>query len=260
MQDLDQIQEIPQPPQPMWYQTRAGKTFLGILIATLILVLGFFTLTGYYIWQIKFGSGKEKLAQEFNPQFTVDPSQTNSTPSNTTVEDLTKIIYPTTPILGSTKAPLTIFAFIDFECPFSQSNYPVFKEIIQRYAPIARIIFKHMPISSIHEQAMQAHLASTCAQEQGKFWEYYDLLLTNKKLESAVLTDYANKLKLDMNKFNRCLDSKKYQNNIDQDLIDAANLGIRGTPTYFINQTKVEGATTKENFDKIILENMQKSL
>lgn len=262
MQDLDTTQEIPQPPMPIWYQTRTGKTFLSILIVLLILVLSFFALTGYYVWQIKFGVGEEKLAQEFNSKFTANPSKGNSSDSDVTIEELNKLIYPTTPILGSDKAPITIFTFIDFECPFSQEVYPTFKEITDRYAPIIKVVFKHLPVESIHPNIMPAHLASACAQEQGKFWEYYNLLMTNKKFELTALLDYANTLKLDTKQFNTCLDSKKYQKNIDQDIIDSANLGIRGTPTYFINQTKIEGVVTKEFFDKIISEQIktQKSL
>ena len=255
---MDPIQEVPEATQIIWYRTHAGKIFLSILSITLILVLGFFTLTGYYVWQIKFGIGAEKLAKEFNPKFTLDPSKSNLFSSNTITEDLNKFIYPTTPILGPEKALVTIFAFIDFHCPFSKEEYKVFKEITNTYAPIVKIIFKNMPIESIHPDSMTAHLAAACAQEQGKFWEYYDLLLTNKEVETSTLLDYASKLKLDTKKFNLCLDSKKYQKNIEQDMIDGANLGVRGTPTYFVNQTKVEGVVTKEFFDKIILENMQK--
>lgn len=260
MQDIDPIQEIPQPPQIIWYQTRAGKMFLGILFVIIALTLGFFTLTGYYVWQIKFGVGAEKLTEGFSAKFTSDPSKSNLSSPNTIADDLNKFIYPTTPILGKDTAYITIFTFINFECPFSQEGYPVFKEITERYAPIVKVVFKHLPVESIFPNAMRAHLAAACAEEQKNFWGYYDLLLTSKKLELPDLLDYADKLNLDTKKFNNCLDSKKYQSNIDQDLLDAATLGIRGTPTYFINKTKVEGAATKEFFDKIILENMQKSL
>ena len=260
MQDINPIQEAPQSPQIMWYRARAGKIFLSILFFILILTLGFFALTGYYVWQIKFGVGAEKLAEDFNPRFTADPSKSNLSSSNAITEDLNKFIYPTTPILGQVKAPITIFTFIDFECPFSQAGYPIFKEITEKYAPIVKIVFKHLPVESIFPNAMQAHLASACAAEQEKFWEYYDLLLTNKKLGSSDLLEYANKLNLDEKKFGNCLDSKKYQNNIDQDIIDSIDLGIRGTPTYFVNKTKIEGVITKDLFEKIILEQMRKNL
>lgn len=259
MQNIDPTQESPQI-MLMWYRTRAGKIFLGILFVLLLLILGFFALTGYYVWQIKFGVGPEKLAEEFNPKFTLDPSKENLSSSNLTTEDLSKFIYPTSPILGSDKNPITILTFIDFECPFSQEAYPIFKEITERYAPILKVVFKHLPVESIHPNIMPAHLASACAEEQGKFWEYYDLLFINKKFASSDLTNYANKLNLDEKKFKTCLDSKKYQSNIDQDLKDAADLGIRGTPTYFINTKKIEGVATTDFFEKIILEQIQKSL
>lgn len=206
MTDTNPTQETP---QIIWYRTRAGKIFLSILFTVLILVLGFFTLTGYYVWQIKFGIGAEKLEQQLNPKFTSNPSKSNLSSANATPKDLTKLIYPTAPILGSDKAPITIFAFINFECPFSQEGYPIFKEITEKYAPIIKIVFKHLPIESIFPNAMTAHLASTCAAEQGKFWEYYDLLLINKKLEQSTLLDYADKLNLNKQKFENCLDSKK---------------------------------------------------
>ena len=257
MLDTNPIQETP---QIIWYRTRSGKIFLSILFFILALAAGFFALTGYYVWQIKFGIGAEKLEQQFNSKFTSDPSKINLSSANITAEDLNKFIYPTTPVFGQAKTPITIFTFINFECPFSQEGYPIFKEITEKYAPIVKIVFKHLPVESIFPNAMQAHLASACAAEQGKFWEYYDLLLTNKKLGSSDLLEYANKLNLDEKKFGNCLDSKKYQNNIDQDIIDSIDLGIRGTPTYFVNKTKIEGVITKDLFEKIILEQMRKSL
>lgn len=259
--ETDQIQEIPQPPMPMWYETRAGRTFLGILIILLLLAVGFFALTGYYIWQIKFGIGAEKLAEEFNKEFTLDPAKANLVSTDEILENMEKYIYQNSPIKGDKNAPITVFAFIDFECPFSQENYPVFKKIIQKYAEeasLAKVIFKHLPVESIHNNALNAHLASACAQEQGKFWEYYDLVMTNKKLGYDDLIDYASQLKLDVKKFKSCLDFQKHQSNVDKDLADAATIGIRGTPTYFINGQKIEGVTSEEIFDKIILEKIQK--
>ena len=106
---------------------------------------------------------------------------------------------------------------------------------------------------------MPAHLAAACANEQNKFWEYHDLLFTVKKYDAASLTDYADKLKLNKKQFSDCLSSEKYKSAIEKDLYDSAMFNVRGTPTYFINQTKLEGVIPKDYWDKIILENLKKN-
>lgn len=240
----------------LWYQTTLGRVFLGILITVLILIVIFTSFIIYYVWKIKAG-GAEELAQAFNQQFTLDPEKLALGSNNQISQDIRLFIRKHNPQLGEANAPVTILAFIDFECPFCQASYPIFQEVVERYGPAVRVVFKHFPIAQLHPHALNAHLASTCAQEQNQFWPYYDQLFTNKLLTDAALTDEAERLSLDMNKFQSCFRAKKHQAEIDQDLRDGAELGIRGTPTYIVNQIKLEGVVPKNVWDTVILNELR---
>lgn len=242
----------------VWYKTPIGKAFIIFLIIIGVIGLAFITLTGYYIWQIKYGSAEE-LAQEFNKNFTLDPSRHSLRQSNIITQNPADFMHEYSPTLGPDEAPITILAFIDFECPFCRESYPIFKKISEKYAPAIKIVFKHLPVSSLHKNADAAHIASTCASEQDKFWEYYNLLFTQKLLDSSSLDKYANQLQLNSRQFTNCVNSKKYQSAIDQDLLDAVTLEIRGTPTYIVNQRKLEGVIPENVWDEIIIDELQNS-
>lgn len=260
MQDFKQSPQTISNSQPKWYKTRAGEVFLGILGVMLVTLIAFSILIGYYFWQIKFAGQTENLELRFNSKISSDPSRAALSSSNQIEEDISKFIYPTTPVFGLPKAPITIAAFIDFECPYSQEAYTTFKEISEKYAPVVNVAFKHMPVTALHPDIMPAHLAAACAQDQYKFWEYYDQLFTNKKFDDESLKSYAEKIGLNQKIFSECLSSAKHQKEIDQDLYDGALLNVRGTPTYIINNTKLEGVVPKDFWDKIILEKLKNSL
>ena len=145
-------------------------------------------------------------------------------------------------------------AFVDFECPFCRDDYFVFKDMMEKYEPIVQIVFKNLPLESIHPNAMLAAQAGLCANEQGKFWQYHDNLFLNNNLSKQTIISYSDKLGLNDNNFIKCLESKKYNNQIVQDISDAVDLGLLGTPTYFVNGVKIEGSVSEDDWDKIILQ------
>ena len=179
------------------------------------------------------------------------------------------------PVLGSESATINVIEFSDYECPFCQAAEGVNQEImnslinndplwqppipnvIEQYVNTGkvRLIFRNFPV---HPTSAQVALAAACAQEQGKFWEYHEILFENyNALSNTDLKMYAANLNLDLTQFNQCLDSKKYQSEIDNDLADSRALGITGTPTFFIgnNETgykKLVGAQPFYNFTQII--------
>lgn len=245
------------PQTKQWYQTAVGATFLGIFIFFIVAGLAFFGFVTYYSWQLKFGD-KQQLAKEFKSDELAAAELFAKDPKKIT-EDITKLIYPTSPVFGTQSAPVTILAFIDFECPFSRESYPIFKQVMEKYGSAIKVVFKHLPIATINQNAVQAHLASTCAQEQNKFWEYYNILFSKKELSEESLIKYANDLKLNIDQFKNCLSTEKFIMNIQKDLVDATKLEVRGTPTFFVNQTRVEGVVSLENWDTIILDEITAS-
>jgi protein-disulfide isomerase len=99
---------------------------------------------------------------------------------------------------------------------------------------------------------MIAAEASRCALEQGKFWEYHDQLFTSSKLEKDDLLGYARDLKLDNKQFESCLTSEKYKADIEKDTQDGRKAGVSGTPGFFINGVEISGAKPKDEFTKLI--------
>ena len=236
-----------------WYKTVGGSIFLAVIIMILIGGVLFLGLTGYYLWKLKFGDA-DKLTQEFSQRFTIDPAKKSLEKSDTVNLDLNQFIRPYTPTLGNANAPVTIISFIDFECPFCRQEYPILKKVLEKYGSVVRVIFKNTPITAIHPEALGAHLAAACAEEQNKFWPYYDLLFINQKLNRDSLFNYASQLGINNQQFQSCFETEKYLEEINQDLLDASEVGLRGTPTHIINGTKIEGVFSEKQWDKMILQ------
>jgi protein-disulfide isomerase len=246
-----------QPSPQKWHRTTAGKIFLTILLSFGVISVLFTVMTGYYFWKINTGQGLS-LASKFSQQFSLDPSRQYLNTSNIVEKDLQTFVHDYSPILGSNEAPVTILAFIDFECPFCRASFPIFKEITDRYGPAIRVVFKHLPVPQLHPLATRAHLASACANDQDQFWEYYEQLFVQNDLSKKSLVEYAKTLNLDMVEFESCLSNSAHESDIEQDLVDAADIAVRGTPTYVVNGIRLEGVVPKEVWDEIILREIRK--
>ncbi len=157
------------------------------------------------------------------------------------------------PSWGNEGAPVTIVTFSDFECPYCSRVTPTITRLKKEYGPEKiRIVFRDMPLPS-HPRAVPAAMASHCADEQGKFWEYHDMLFDNqRKLSDADLKTYAKNLKLDEKKFDDCVASKKHQSKIDASQSEAQQAGIQATPSFVINGTLLQGAQPFEKFKEKI--------
>ena len=135
---------------------------------------------------------------------------------------------------GREDAPVTVVEFSDFECPYCRSASTTIQQLVERYGDRVRIVFKHLPLS-IHPNAFKAAQASVCAAEQGRFWEYHDRLFATGELALPALTESAQGLGLDLQHFNGCMASEASAETVRQDMREASRLGVRGTPTFFVN-------------------------
>lgn len=241
------------PPPTPWYRTWNGRLFLGCLGGIALLGILFGGLVGYYAWQIKRGNGAEIEASLRNQKFTLDRSRTTKTSAPERI-DSTAIIRPHSPTLSSADAPITIVQFIDFECPYSREAFTAFEQTRSEFEPITTIVFKHLPLASIHPDSMSAAVAATCAHEQGAFWNYYEQLFTDKKLDSASLLATAERLQLNMNTFRKCFTAETHRGDIEQDMQDAIAIGVRGTPTYIVNGKKIEGVLTADEWRALLID------
>ncbi len=231
-------------------------TIIGVTLAVWFAIFLGWLL--YYLWQFKFGTPEEltKTKSEFTKAQFSSANSSEETPKAPV--DWKPYIKPTSPLFGNTKSPITLTAFIDFECPFSQEDYRTFKSVLDTYGPAVRVVYKHLPLTSIHPQALPAATAAACAQEQGKFWPFYHYLFTTNRFSDDDLTATAVALQLDMKQFVDCQKSERIRQIIETDVNDAIALGVRGTPTYFVNQDVLEGVTNRSVWDSVMVKNLKK--
>lgn len=161
---------------------------------------------------------------------------------------------------GPKDAPVTIVEFSDFQCPFCSRVIGTLKEVVRLYPQQVRLAFRDFPIASLHPKAQKAAEAARCAGEQGKFWEYHDLLFESQaQATTADFKRFAGQLKLDASRFATCLDSGRHVGAVAADIQEGTRLGITGTPTFFINGRLVVGALPLETFQRLIERELRRS-
>jgi protein-disulfide isomerase len=162
------------------------------------------------------------------------------------------------PAKGPENAPIRIVEFSDFECPFCLAAHPTIEKVLATYGDRIRFVYRHYTLPN-HPHARPAAEAAACAAEQGRFWQYHDLLFADQsRLTMADLKDHALTLGLDADKFNQCVDERRYSADVDADVQAAIAAGVTGTPGFFINGRPVSGAQPYEVFRRIIDEELQR--
>jgi len=172
-------------------------------------------------------------------------------------------------VLGNPDAPVTIIEFSDFQCPFCRKFYKeTLPQIKKDYILTgkAKLVYRDFPLVQIHPGATPAAEGAECAKEQGEFWEMHDAIFDEQeKLGSGTVQFTADDVKkwaanigLDTSKFNQCLDSGKYKQEVEKDLADGSAAGVNGTPATFINGRLVSGAQPFAAFKVIIDEELKK--
>lgn len=155
------------------------------------------------------------------------------------------------PSKGPRGAPVTIVEFSDFQCPYCKQAAVSLKGLIQNYGSDVRWVFKQMPLP-IHADAFKAAQASVCASEQGKFWEYHDILFNSSDLSELAINKYASNLGLKPDEFKACLASDASAAIVRRDMQQAARADVQGTPTFFVNGRLIRGMKSLEDFRSVI--------
>jgi protein-disulfide isomerase len=172
------------------------------------------------------------------------------------------------PMLGNKDAKVTIVEFSDFQCPFCKRFYEdAMAQIKKEYVDTGKvkIAYRHYPLS-FHPHAGKAGEASECANDQGKFWEYHDILFENQEGWSGKdaagaaedFVSYAGELGLDTGTFSTCLSSDKYAEKVKQDEKAGNDAGVSATPTFYVNGRQVVGALPFAEFKTVIEEQLKK--
>ncbi len=229
------------PGQPWW------KRWWGILI---ILILGTGTIFTLWFGALVYSNVKMIRSGALKPLSSYNSDFTGSGAAAGTASKGAQLIRPENATMG--KGDHTIVEFGDFECPFTAKEFPVIRPLMEKVLGV-KFVFRNFPLTTIHTHAYNVALAGTCAKAQGKFWEYHDQVFLNQTdLTDTALAHYAQTAGLDTDKFATCFSDKTYKDEVARDAQDGYALGVRGTPTFFIDGFKVEGAIPTDAWTVIL--------
>jgi protein-disulfide isomerase len=158
--------------------------------------------------------------------------------------DLSEAIDPARDhVRGPDDAPVTLVEYGDYECPYCGQAEIVIRSLLDSFGDDLRYAWRHLPLNDVHPNAQIAAEAAEAAGAQGRFWEMHDLLLDNQdRLMPTDLARHANDIGLDMHRFWDDLRRRDYAERIGQDVASADLSGVAGTPTFFINGARHQGA------------------
>jgi protein-disulfide isomerase len=256
VEPIDQTEFVDQPVQNAGVELKPGGeetfTFKRSHFYAVVTVLAFASgvLLGYVVWGFQSAGSQEKT------------SQTASQPSGPVVEapvtEEPQFIRYDVPAegfysLGPEDAPITIVEFSDYQCPFCRRWHDeVYEPLLAAYPGQIKLVYRNLPLTSIHPDAFSAAEAAMCAGEQDAYWAYHEKLFSSENLGNQFYTQYAQELSLNMDVFESCLSDHKYKAAIEADSDFAVNLGVRSTPTFFINGLAIVGAQPLDVFKQVI--------
>lgn len=233
--------------QPLrWYQRFSNVMLVGILAAIIFFVLLVVGTTGYYYWQIRQGNGQvlfDKIYGGFSYDKEIKKSNVDGNISRTELE------LASAPAFGSINPKVTIVEFVDFKCPNCKIEAPIIREVLQKYGDRVKLIIRNFPVQSTHPGADQLANIAMCAYEQGLgyYWNLHNWLYEQQDNLSDKLSDdeidfITSQFGLDTNKIKICLANPNTKVAVNKDFADGLKFGVGGTPTFFINGEKIEGA------------------
>lgn len=157
------------------------------------------------------------------------------------------------PSIGPQDAPIVLVEFSDYQCPYCRRwHQEVYQPLLNAYPGQIRLVYRHLPLTSIHPEAQPAAEAAMCANEQNAYWPFHEKLFASDSLGTSTYLTYAQELGLDMTTFEACVTDRKYQALVDADSEFAVNLGVRSTPTFFVNGLAIVGAQPLDVFQQVI--------
>ncbi len=162
-------------------------------------------------------------------------------------------------VKGKDDAKVTLVEYTDFQCPACGAYHPLVKQLIDEMGDSIRVVVRHYPLMQIHKNALTGSRAAEAAGRQGKFWEMHDLLFAQQSEWSladdpmrSILPAYAGRIGLDVEKFKQDMADASLDDKINADRGTGDDLGITGTPTFFLNGKKIENPRSIEEFKKVV--------
>lgn len=177
-------------------------------------------------------------------------------PDNSTAQVTPRLEVSTDddPSLGPVDAPVVMIEFSDFNCPYCRKfHQETFSVLMKKYEGQIHFVYRDFPVVGGGQIGALAAQAANCAAEQGDYWAYHDVLFSGKyNLDRTGFLNYAAELGMDETVLSECLDSGRYQAEVESDLRYGVDLGVTGTPTFFINGIPLVGAQPLSNFAQVI--------
>jgi protein-disulfide isomerase len=163
------------------------------------------------------------------------------------------VAEPRDHIRGPRTAPVTLVEYGDFECPYCGQAYPVVKELEARMGERLRVVFRHFPLKEVHPHAEHAAEAAEAAGAQRQFWQMHDMLYERQDaLEDTDLIGYGLELGLDLDRFQVELAQGVHRARVREDFMSGVRSGVNGTPTFFINGRRHDGAWDLESLAEAV--------
>jgi len=220
------------------------RTHFYAVVTVLAFAAG--VLLGYVAWGMELAGLTAQNANQTSAAVAQAPAQ---------AEQFRRYDIPTenSYALGPADAPITIVEFSDYQCPYCRRWHDeVYGPLLAAYPGKIKFVYKHLPLDSIHPEAVPAAEAAMCAGEQDAFWQFHEKLFSSESLGNPIYVQYAQDLGLDMKTFEACVSDRKYQQAVETDTDFAIDLGIRSTPTFFINGLAIVGAQPLDVFKQVI--------
>ena len=221
------------------------SAFIFGLIAGVLIIsaIGFVIMLGIFL------SDNEKQAGTKNTPTAQAPAPTAGAKVDIKISNADHI-------RGNKNAPVQIIEFSDYQCPYCSRHHPTMQQIVAEYGDDVAWVYKHFPLDSIHPHARPAAEASECIAEQkgdDGFWQFTDSLFENQNsLGSNLYNQLAGEIGVDMDQFQNCVSSRKYQQKVEDDYQQGLAAGVTGTPGNFVNGTLLKGAVPFAQFKQII--------
>lgn len=232
---------------------REKGAVLNVVISIVALTIGVLAIlfawrVGVYYFAIK--SGDTSRLPQFSSQLSFDVGAAEN-PAAQAERSLLETADD--PSFGAEDAELVIVEFVDYECPFCQSASDTVRTIASRYADRVRVIVRDFPVNELHANALLSAEALGCAEEQDVYWAMHDrVYASDDSLTRDVLERLAEQSGATMSEFKSCMSSHRRLKEVEEDLATALSVGVRGTPTFFFNGQRVEGAIPEEMFEALI--------
>ena len=215
--------------------------FYSVLV---VLAFAVGILVGYVAWGR--GAPAADTAQQPSGQIVEAPQPTQPAPRY----DIPTEGYPS---LGPEDAKIVIVEFSDFQCPYCRRFHDdTYQALLDAYPGQIRFVYRNLPLTSLHPNAMPAAIASLCANDQNEYWGFHEKLFSSEILDEATYIQYATDLGLDVETFTACLTSGNHDEFIKQDMDFSLGLGVQSTPTFFVNGFAIVGAQPLSSFQRII--------